>query len=119
MLLAAGPLLGETVDVAPGQSLQEAADRLQPGDTLLLAEGTYYQRLELNKSGQPGKPITIKAAAPGKAIITGAMKTTPKFERVEGAIYTPVPASIKARLCRISPKREGTCGAPTPARVAD
>ena len=99
----------ETVDVEPRQSLQEAANKLQPGDTLLLAEGTYYQRLELKKSGEPGKPITIKAKVPGRAIITGAMETIPKFERVEGAIHKPVPASISASM--EAPKLEQVAGA--------
>jgi hypothetical protein len=80
-------LSAETVTVGPGQSLQEAADRLQPGDTLLLAEGTYYQSLKVTRSGTAGNPITIKAKAPGKVIITGAMETAAKFEQVEGAIY--------------------------------
>ncbi len=94
LLLAAGPLVAETVTVEPGRSLQEAADGLRPGDTLLLAEGTYYQSLNLTKSGTPGDPITIKAAAPGKVIITGAMETPPRLEPVEGEIYktTWVPA---------------------------
>ena len=96
LLLAANPLSAETVNVAPGQSLQEAADKLNPGDTLLLAEGTYYQSLNLTRSGTAGNPITIKAQAPGKVVITGAMETTPKFEKVEGAIYKPVPVSITA-----------------------
>jgi hypothetical protein len=87
LLLAASPLFAETVTVGPGQSLQEASDRLQPGDTLLLEEGTYYQSLKLTRSGTAGNPITIKAKAPGKVIITGAMETTPKFEQVEGAVY--------------------------------
>ena len=87
LLFAANPLLAETVKVDPGQSLQEAADKLQPGDTLLLAEGTYYQTFELNNSGTADTPITIKAALPGKVIITGAMETAPRFEQVEGDIY--------------------------------
>jgi len=98
LLSAATPLFAETVTVRPGQSLQEAADKLQPGDTLLLAEGTYHQRLDLKKSGEPGKPITIKAAVPGKAIITGATEGTLTFERVEGAIHKPVPVSIMAGM---------------------
>ncbi len=109
LLLAANALSAETVTVKPGQSLQEAADRLQPGDTLLLAEGTYHQSFKLTKSGTADKPITIKAKAPGKVIITGAMKTTPKFERVEGAIHKPVPASIKATM--EAPKLEKVEGA--------
>jgi hypothetical protein len=87
LLLAANAVFAETVTVEPGQSLQEAADKLQPGDTLLLAEGTYYQSFELNTSGTAERPITIKAAVPGKVIITGAMENTPTFERVEGNIY--------------------------------
>ena len=86
-LLAASPVLAETVTVKPGRSLQDAADGLKPGDTLLLADGIYHQSFKLAKSGTAGNPITIKAKVPGKAIITGAMKTTPKFEKVDGAIY--------------------------------
>ena len=95
LLLAATPLFAETVNVEPGQSLQEAADKLQPGDTLLLAEGTYYQGLVLTRSGTADKPITIKAAAPGKVIITGAMKTTPEFQKVEGDVYKTKPGAVK------------------------
>ncbi|KPK42839.1 MAG: hypothetical protein AMK72_14000 [Planctomycetes bacterium SM23_25] len=109
LLLAAAPLFGETVNVGPGQSLQEAANKLNPGDTLLLAEGTYYQSLTLTRSGTAGSPITIRAKAPGKVIVTGAMRTTPKFERVQGAIHKPVPASIKAS--REAPKLERIEGA--------
>jgi len=109
LLLVASPLSAETVTVQPGQSLQKAADRLQAGDTLLLAEGTYHQSFKLTRSGTAGKPITIRAKAPGKVIITGAMKTTPKFERVDGAIYKPVPASIKATM--EAPKLEKVEGA--------
>jgi len=87
LLLAPAPLFAKTVNVQPGRSLQEAADKLQPGDTLLLAEGTYYQSFNLTRGGTERKPITIKAEAPGKVIITGATKTTPKFEQVEGPIY--------------------------------
>jgi hypothetical protein len=87
LLLAANPLFAETVTVKPGQSLQKAADKLNPGDTLLLAEGIYYQSFKLSKSGTADKPITIKAKVPGKAIVTGAMKTTSKFEKVKGDIY--------------------------------
>jgi len=87
LLLAASTVFAETVTVEPGQNLQEAVDKLAPGDTLLLAEGTYYQSFELKNSGTAEKPITIKAAVPGKVIINGTMKTTPKFERVESDIY--------------------------------
>ena len=97
LLFVANPIRAETVTVKPGQSLQEAADKLKPGDTLLLADGIYYQSLKLTKSGTAGRPITIKAAAPGKVVITGAMKTAPKFEKVKGDIYKAPWAAKKWR----------------------
>jgi len=87
LLVTASPLVAASVTVSPEQSLQEAADKLQPGDTLVLAEGTYHQSFVLTRSGTAGSPITIKAAVPGKVIITGAMEATPKFEQLEGPIY--------------------------------
>jgi hypothetical protein len=87
LLLAAVLLPAETVTVEPGQSLQEAVDKLRPGDTLLLAEGTFHQSIKMTSSGTEGNPITIKAKVPGKSVISGALQTPPVFERVEGAIY--------------------------------
>ena len=63
LLFVASPIPAETVTVKPGQSLQEAADKLKPGDTLLLAEGTYYQSFKLTKSGTAGNPITSTSRA--------------------------------------------------------
>ncbi len=94
LALFCGSAAAETVTVEPGQSLQEAAEGLQPGDTLLLADGVYHQSFTVTTSGTKDRPITIKAKTPGKAVITGAMETTPRFEHVEGPIYrtkwTPV-----------------------------
>ena len=49
---------------------------LQPGDTLLLLDGTYTESttgiVQPNiRNGEPGKPITIKALNDGKAVIDG------------------------------------------------
>jgi hypothetical protein len=35
--------------------------RLQPGDTMYLRAGVYAEAITINKSGQPGQPITFKA----------------------------------------------------------
>ncbi len=87
LLFVISPIGAETVTVRPGKSLQEAADKLKPGDTLLLADGTYYQSFKLARSGTADEPIAIKAASPGKATISGAMEKTPRFEKVKGDIY--------------------------------
>src|SRR5690606_18171991 len=46
------------------RSVKAAASRLQPGDTLLLLEGTYPESVWMRVSGEAGRPITI-ASAPG------------------------------------------------------
>src|SRR5687767_599875 len=44
---------------APWKSLAFATRRLQPGDTLYLRGGTYYEKVSLTRSGTPEAPITI------------------------------------------------------------
>ena len=71
LLLAANPLFAETVTVEPGQSLQEAADKLQPGDTLLvLTDGKpndldqYEGRYGIEDTRQAVIAATMLPAAP-------------------------------------------------------
>lgn len=52
-----------------------AADRAaQPGDVMLLAEGTYTGSVALARSGEAGKPIVWRGAAPGRVILDGSGK---------------------------------------------
>lgn len=82
--LAAGPKL--FVDVArgndanagspaaPWKSLAHATRQLQPGDTLFLRGGTYYEKVALTRSGTTNAPITI-ASYPGElAVIDGGLR---------------------------------------------
>ena len=62
-LLAANLVSAETVTVKPKQSLQQAADRLRPGDTLRLAEGIYHQGFKLTRSATAGNSITLTSHA--------------------------------------------------------
>ena len=55
----------------PWATFSKAMTVLQPGDTLLIKDGTYYQQLRVNISGALGNPITFKAQNDGKAIIDG------------------------------------------------
>lgn len=51
---------------------QRADDRLRPGDTLVLKDGVWDdQRLMIAASGTAERPITVRAATPGKAVFTG------------------------------------------------
>jgi parallel beta-helix repeat protein len=58
-----------TYTVYPGQSIQAAANKTQPGDTVIIEPGIYYGAIMLPRSGSPGKPITFEA--PNHATIDG------------------------------------------------
>ncbi len=95
------PLFGGTYYVAPvgsdgsaGTSLQpwatfeRAWQTIQPGDTLVLKDGTYYQSLEPPLGGTSAAPITIRAEHEGMAVIDGQHQRTPILLRnYRGADY--------------------------------
>ncbi len=59
---------------APWQTLAHGSAKLQPGDTLYLRAGTYYEHVEITCSGNAEQPITI-AGYPGEiAVIDGGLR---------------------------------------------
>jgi hypothetical protein len=76
-----GGVDGVGTEAKPFKTFTRATSALQPGDTLILKDGTYtfaensgdpLTVLNLSsKKGQEGKPITIKAQHRGKAILDG------------------------------------------------
>jgi hypothetical protein len=52
-------------------SLTTGLGKLVAGDTLYLKDGTYYQTLDITKSGVVGSPVIVKAKNDGRAIIDG------------------------------------------------
>ncbi|MFN8464136.1 MAG: DNRLRE domain-containing protein [Caldilineaceae bacterium] len=65
-----------TSAAVPWQTFGHAWEVLEPGDTLVLLDGTYKGPttgvIQPNiRNGEPGKPITIKALNDGKAVIDG------------------------------------------------
>lgn len=54
----------ETIDVSPGDGLESVIAGLQPGDELLVAEGTYEldERFSVDLQGTADEPIVIRAA---------------------------------------------------------
>jgi hypothetical protein len=55
----------------PLLTLGKAVDLVNPGDTIVLADGTYDESVVLTRSGKAGSYITIKAATPGQAKLLG------------------------------------------------
>jgi len=53
------------------RTIQRAAWIAEPGETILIWPGTYRESVRLKRGGLPGRPLVLRAAVPGKAVITG------------------------------------------------
>lgn len=56
----------------PFQTIQQAADIAQPGDTVMVRGGTYHETVTPPRSGTDGAPITFEAFPGQKVTIDGA-----------------------------------------------
>jgi len=65
-----------TVDATQNQTIQAAIEQAKPGDTVVVKPGNYPEIVTIKTSGEPGKPITLKAAKPGTALIDGTGPVT-------------------------------------------
>ncbi len=54
---------------APWATFSHSVGALQPGDTLLIQNGTYHEALNVTRSGTASAPITIQAVNDGQAIV--------------------------------------------------
>ena len=69
-----------TIHVTPNgpMTIQQALDQAQPGDTVKLAPGVYYERIQFPRSGEYGRPITLEGE--DGAIIDGRHETELHWE---------------------------------------
>lgn len=77
-------------EATPWKTLRHSLRQLQPGDTLHLRGGVYYEKAFLTQSGSPGKPITIRSHPGELAIIDGGLR---EFYEEPAASWKPLPAS--------------------------
>jgi len=75
------------------RTISEAAALVEPGDTVMIHNGTYRETVVIEKSGLPDNPITFQAAIGASVIMTGADRISEWAEvSGEGRIYsTPWP----------------------------
>lgn len=59
-------------EAAPWRTIQNAANIVLPGDTIVLGNGTFAQRVLLTRSGAAGAPITLRKADGATPVIDGA-----------------------------------------------
>ncbi len=53
------------------RTVAHAADRVGPGDTVLIAGGTYIESVYIRSSGEAGRPITFRAMPGEKVVFDG------------------------------------------------
>lgn len=58
------------------RTIQRAADLAEPGETILIWPGTYREEVFLRRGGDPGRPLVLRAAIPGRAVISGGADPT-------------------------------------------
>ena len=62
---ALSPAMAATIELHPGQSFEQAAEALNPGDTLVVHAGTYIDsgRIAITVKGTQSAPVVIQGAA--------------------------------------------------------
>ncbi|MGB3366947.1 MAG: right-handed parallel beta-helix repeat-containing protein, partial [Acidaminobacteraceae bacterium] len=70
------------------KTIQYAADRLRPGQTLYIKKGTYYEKLEINTSGsRDGGYITIRPYNDDEVILDGSKSSGDDMIEISGKSY--------------------------------
>lgn len=90
LLLALGCATAAEYPVATPAELAAALPRLQPGDTVTLADGTWRDAdLLCEATGTAEQPITFRAATPGQVILTGVtrLRLSGRYVVVDGLVF--------------------------------
>ena len=75
----------------PWKTIGHAVAKLQPGETLYLRAGTYYEHITATLVGTPGQPITIRAY-PGELVtVDGGL---PEFQLAAATAWEPCPGGV-------------------------
>jgi poly(beta-D-mannuronate) lyase len=104
-LIGASPALAETYLVKDQTEYGDALKRLEPGDTLVLADGVWRDfEIVFQGKGKDNAPISLTAETPGKVIISGQsnLRLAGEFLEVSGLVfkdgYTPTSEVISFRV---------------------
>lgn len=113
---------------APYATIENATKRLDPGDTVMIRGGTYYDRvLQLTRGGTADRPITVQSV-PGETVIvdhgfktetwtatdnpnifrTNPILAEPTIDRVENIVRVVVNNNPLKQVLRQSELQEGT-----------
>lgn len=99
--------LAETLLVGTQEEYENAVDALEPGDTIVLANGEWRDfEILFTGKGEPDNPITLTAETKGEVVITGQsnLRMAGEYLVVSGLVfrdgYTPTNTVISFRRTR-------------------
>ena len=87
ILATAVPVVPDTTRVSTVEEFQEAVRQARPGDTIVMANGTWHDAdLVFDADGAEGDSITVRAESPVEVILTGRsrLRIGGKYLKVEG-----------------------------------
>ena len=88
---------GDGSAAKPFRAIQQAAEKAQPGDTVLVAPGIYRERIAPPRGGKEGAPIVFRSTEKHGAVVRGSTPWKPTWQRVAAGIYSgPVDESLFA-----------------------
>ena len=81
----------------PFKTISTAAKIAEPGDTIIVSEGVYRERVAPANGGEEGKPICYTAVAGDNVFVRGSDIWRPKWEaHTKTALVAPLEASLFA-----------------------
>ena len=75
-------------EAQPWETIQHAIDQLEPGDTATVLTGTYREKLEFNRSGTKGAPLTLRAE--GEVTVSGKHRIGDNLITIDNQDYIHV-----------------------------
>lgn len=108
--------------VPPGEVERRAA-QAKPGETIVLADGTYAdQKIVFRARGTEGKPVTLRAATPGKVVLTGksSLEVRGAWLVADGLVFdhgTVTPITVNGEHCRVTNCAILQCNPPDDTRT--
>lgn len=97
---------GDGGEQSPFRRIARALEAAQPGDTVLLRDGTYRETIQPARDGRPDAPITLAAAPGARPVISALEPVTGPWIRGEDGIYStaaPAAPSLAKTAPRVAP----------------
>lgn len=90
LFVSVGLLAAREIPVADGAALEKAFSEAQPGDTIVMADGTWKDaEILFRANGTAEAPVTLRPQTPGKVILSGesSLRFIGTFLVVDGLVF--------------------------------